>query len=140
MDWFLLAKIINLLYHKNRNTFRSYRGVGAMSTLNTVFQGRPKVHGGVSNIENIIKKCPTSFYQKNYWSDFINIIIYRDNYDQVSWPWKSKDNNTRQHQFSYLFGLIHAPINIEDKLAVAGWYLSEILKSVPEYKRISKLN
>ena len=105
-----------------------------------IFQGKPKIFGGVTNIEGVINKCPKFFYQKNPWSSFINIIIHRDLYDQTTWSWKSKDNNTRQHEFSYLFGLMTAKIDIKDKLAIAGWYLSEILESVPEYKKQNTFN
>ena len=103
--------------------------------VENIFQGKSKIFGGVTDIEMLIKSCPKDFYKKNLWSNFVNIIIYRDCYDQNQWDWKSTDRNVQQKQFCYLSGLINAKISIENKLAITGWYLSNILKSVPEFKK-----
>ena len=89
--------------------------------------------GTISQTE-LIRICPKKFYEKNEWSSFINIIKYRDGYDQNKWNWISPEKMVQREQFSYLLGLINSDkILNQYKLAAAGWYLSQILHTVPQY-------
>ncbi len=89
---------------------------------------------GTFNQAELIKICPPEFYENNEWSSFINIIKYRDGYDQNKWNWISPDIMVQREQFSYLLRLINSDkILNQYKLAAAGWYLSKILKTVPTY-------
>ncbi len=90
---------------------------------------------GTFNQAELIRKCPLEFStESNAWSEFIRIILYRDKYDQNSWDWKSKDEKTQQQQFINLFNLMRSDKFLyEQKLPAAGWYLSQILNTVPTY-------
>ena len=54
--------------------------------------------------------------------------------NSANWKWKSAETATRRHQrgcFSGLLGTFGLPH--QDKTAVAGWMLSEMLSEVPEH-------
>ncbi len=89
---------------------------------------------GTLNQDELRRICPPKFYENNDWSSFINIIKYRDNYDQNKWDWKSTDVMEQRKQFYYLMKLIRSDkILNQYKLAIAGWYLSQILNTAPKY-------
>ena len=101
-----------------------------------LFSGKPGVLGGLSNEEALARACPVEFKSfRNGWSSLAMNIFYHGG-DLSHWRFKNKDNASKQ--FSCFEGLIHSfGLSHEDKQAVAGWMLSEMLEELPEYLPIS---
>ena len=97
-----------------------------------LFEGDPNLLGGLSNEVALTRACPAQFKESNPWSDYAMSLFYSGG-NIKNWKWKESDPQIRARQFSRFrallgtFGIPH-----EDKEAVAGWMLSEILESVPE--------
>ena len=86
------------------------------------------------NQAELRKICPPEFFENNAWSDFIRIILYRDEYDENTWDWISPDKKVQQKQFRSLSKLMHSDkILYQNRLIASAWYLSQILKTVPTY-------
>ena len=102
-------------------------------TTTRLFAGQPEPFGGLSNENELTKACPPEFKTDNPWSDYAMKLFYQGG-NLANWKWKSGDHAERGRQkacftgFLGTFGVPH-----EDKEAVAGWMLSEMLTEVPEY-------
>lgn len=97
-----------------------------------LFGGSPLPFGGLSNEEELARQVPEVFRRAgNPWSELVNSIFF-GGADTTSWSWKASDPETRKRQVACLrgalsgFGLSH-----EEKEAVCGWMLSEMLTEVP---------
>ena len=99
-----------------------------------LFSGRlePLVGLPEKKEKKLAETCPDKFRGDNAWSNYAmqhlsNII------DMANWKWKSNDAAERLRQFGY-FSRILGTFNLrpEDKKAVAGWMLSEMLTEVPK--------
>jgi hypothetical protein len=98
-----------------------------------LFAGEPEPFGGLSNEHELARECPAEFKEENPWSSYaMKLFFFGGNIG--NWKWKSDNPAERRQQknrFDFLlgtFGLRH-----EDKEAVAGWMLSEMLTEVPEH-------
>lgn len=102
-------------------------------TASPLFAGERQLFGGLSNECELAKLCPPEFKRGNPWSSYASRVFF-GGADIANWKWKSTDEAERRHQGGMLhsllgtFGLKH-----EEKEAVAGWMLSEMLTEVPEY-------
>jgi hypothetical protein len=98
-----------------------------------LFAGHPGILGGLSNEDELAKLCPKEFEKNNPWSDYAMKLFFCGG-NIANWKWKTDDTVTRRHQrdcFSGLLGTFELSHN--DKTAVAGWMLSEMLAEVPAY-------
>ena len=98
-----------------------------------LFSGEPGILGGLSNEEELAKVCPEEFKNDNPWSQYAMQLFYRGG-NIANWSWKIEDKSIRWRQlccFKNLLGTFGLPH--EDKKAVAGWMLSEMLSKVPEH-------
>lgn len=98
-----------------------------------LFAGQPELLGGLTNEVELAILCPEEFKNNNPWSDYAMKLFYHGG-NIANWKWKSDDTATRRHQrgcFSGLLGTFALPH--QDKTAVAGWMLSEMLSEVPEH-------
>jgi len=98
-----------------------------------MFSGTPSPFGGLSNEDALVRACPKEFKENNPWSDYVSKLFF-SGADISNWDWKTEDEKVAKKQMTILnsflrsFGPSH-----QDKEAVAGWLLSEMLKSTPEY-------
>ena len=100
---------------------------------NILFEGESGFLGGLSNEAELAKQCPDSFRDRNAWSDYASQIFF--NGAKIhSWKFKDPNKEVQIKQFSCFKGLLGTfAIPHEDKEAVAGWMLSEMLMEIPEY-------
>lgn len=101
-----------------------------------LFSGKlyPLNTGGISNEKELVSMCPAEFKEKdNVWSNYARMLFCRGA-DIKNWQWNTEDEEIRTSRFAYLRGILRADdLEIEDRKAVAGWMLSEMLTEVPEY-------
>ncbi len=98
-----------------------------------LFAGKPEIFGGLTNEDELAKKCPEYFQQYNPWSEYAMKLFYNGG-NIKNWKWKSDDDKVKGRQFACFSGLLGTfGIRHEDKEAIAGWMLSEMLQEVPEY-------
>jgi len=98
-----------------------------------LFDGEPKPFGGLSNENELVSLCPDEFKKDNPWSDIAMKLFFLGG-NIKHWKFKSDDVAVCRRQFACFKGLISTfGISHEDKEAVAGWMLSEMLQEVPEY-------
>ena len=101
-------------------------------TATGLFAGQPQVLGGLSNEDELARACPVEFKNRNPWSNYAMRLFYSGG-NIANWKWKSNDEAERSRQMGCLHGLLGTfGLPHEDKGAVAGWMLSEMLAEVPE--------
>jgi len=100
---------------------------------NLLFSGSPEMLGGLTNEDDLAKACPEEFQRDNPWSEYASKLFFMGG-SIKNWKWKSEDNKVKGRQFACFRGLLGTfGLPHEDKEAVAGWMLSEMLMEVPEY-------
>ncbi|MFH1859334.1 MAG: hypothetical protein ABIJ80_03725 [Patescibacteria group bacterium] len=98
-----------------------------------LFAGNPEPLGGLTNEDELAKACPEEFQRDNPWSKYAMRLFYSGGKIK-NWEWKVEDKETKNKQFGCFQGLLGTfGLRHEDKTAVAGWMLSEMLVEVPEY-------
>jgi hypothetical protein len=98
-----------------------------------LFAGQPGILGGLTNEGELAKLCPKEFKRNNPWSDYATKLFFRGG-NIANWKWKSDDVATRRDQAACFCGLLRTFVLLpQDKMAVAGWMLSEMLAELPEY-------
>jgi hypothetical protein len=98
-----------------------------------LFAGKPEMLGGLTNEKELAKKCPKEFQQDNPWSNYAMKLFYNGG-NIKNWKWKSDDDGIKEKQFACFYGLLGTfGLRHEDKKAIAGWMLSEMLQEVPEH-------
>lgn len=102
--------------------------------MNTkLFAGAPGFLGGLSNETELAKECPLEFKEENKWSSAAMSLFYLGG-NIGGWKWKSDDKEVKSRQLSCFKGVISGfGLRHEDKEAVAGWMLSEMLAEVPKH-------
>ena len=99
----------------------------------TLFEGEAGLLGGLSNEEDLVKQCPDSFKENNSWSDYASKLFFSGG-TIGNWKYKDTEKEKQIKQFSCFKGLLSTfGIPHEDKEAIAGWMLSEMLVEVPKY-------
>lgn len=104
-----------------------------MVTTTDLFSGEPRSSGGLSNEQELAKICPAQFRSDNPWSDYA-MRLFSLGGNIANWKWKSIDALEKRRQracFKALLGT--SDLTLEDKMAVAGWMLFEMLIEVPEH-------
>lgn len=97
-----------------------------------LFSGELGFFGGLSNGRDLVEVCPVEFKQDNQWSNYAKKLFSRGG-NTDKWKWKSEDPAERRRQgLCFEASLIGPDLSSEDKAAVAGWMLSEMLTEVPE--------
>jgi len=109
-----------------------------MADSEKLFAGEGQLFGGLSNEEELIEICPAEFKNGNAWSSYAMALFY-EGANIKNWKWKLTDNKAKGHQLSCLKGLLGTfGIPHQDKLAIAGWMLSEMLNEIPEHIPVPK--
>ena len=104
-----------------------------MTAMEILFSGNPFPMGGLSNEHELAKECPEEFRQGNPWSLYA-FRLFAEGANIANWKWKSNNETERQRQRACLEALLGTfELSQQDKEAVAGWMLSEMLTEVPEY-------
>ncbi len=99
-----------------------------------LFAGEPGFFGGLSNETELAELCPAGFKTDNPWSDYASRLFSMGGSSR-NWKWKSDDGDVCKRQMGCLHGLLGTfELSHQDKLAVAGWMLSEMLAEVPADK------
>lgn len=106
-----------------------------MLTKDMLFSGKPEPLGGLSNEHDLTEACPDEFRDcENPWTSYAIMLFFKGS-DISNWEWISDDQKERNQQFACLEAILSSlDILQEDKDAVSGWMLSEMLKEVPEGK------
>ena len=103
-----------------------------------LFSGKLEYMGGLSNERELAKICPPQFKESNPWSNYAALVI-AGMVKITNWKWKTFDEAEKQMQKEYLCNLIDTfDLSHEDKVAVAGWMLSEMLVEVPQHEPFGK--
>lgn len=98
-----------------------------------LFSGNPEPLGGLTNEDELAEACPKEFQQDNPWSDYASKLFFLGG-NIKNWKWKSEDKQVKNRQFACFRGLLGTfGLPHENKEAVAGWMLSEMLTEVPEH-------
>jgi hypothetical protein len=102
--------------------------------MNTkLFEVKVVFFGGLSNETELAKECPAEFKKENKWSDAAMDLFFSGG-NISGWKWKSTDDKIKSHQLLCFKGVVSGfGLRHEDKEAVAGWILSEMLVEVPEH-------
>ena len=96
-----------------------------------LFAGKPGFLGGLSNERELVRHCPADFKRGNKWTKAASTIFFRGA-DPSKWAWRTTDRGERQKQLACLRGaLMGFDLKHEDKEAICGWMLSEMLTEVP---------
>ena len=96
-----------------------------------LFSGQPLPFGGLSNEKELALSCPPEFKNGSHWSDYATLSSMKGA-NAAGWKWKSDDEAVRSNQSACFNGLLGTfDLSHEDKAAVAGWMLSEMLSEVP---------
>jgi len=103
---------------------------------NMLFKGGPSIFGGLSNEMELQKECPEEFkkhWYSNKWCKAASKLFF--NGGSIShWVWKTTDENIINHQLECFKALLTGfELSHEDKEAIAGWMLSEMLTEVPKH-------
>lgn len=78
----------------------------------------------------LLDACPHAFKKSNRWSDYASMLFFTG--DTSNWKWKTVNEETKNLQLRHLYGILNTIIlSHEDKMAIAGWMLSEMLTEVP---------
>lgn len=101
-----------------------------------LFSGEPQPFGSLSNEVELSEICPIDFRKDNPWSKVAKSILHSRAVNDIShWQWKAGEEETRVQQKRCFHALLQTfELSYENKLAVAGWMLSEMLVEVPEIK------
>ncbi len=98
-----------------------------------LFKGTPGILGGLSNEEELVRKCPEKFWQDNPWSRYA-LWVFARGANIKNWEYRAEEEKVRKRQLGCFKGVLGTfNLSQEAKLAVAGWMLSEMLEEVPEY-------
>jgi hypothetical protein len=101
-------------------------------TKEDLFIGEYEPLGGLSNEHDLARICPDDFKNMhNPWSGYAaNLFCSGGNIKD--WKWKSLDIEKQRQQLSCLRGVLSGfDLDHMDKIALAGWMLSEMLSEVP---------
>lgn len=97
-----------------------------------LFSGNPTAFG-LSNEDALVRACPVEFKKRNDWSGYAAKLFFCGGM-MTNWEWKSSEKEEQKKQFACFSSLLSTwGIAHEDKEAVAGWMLSEMLVKVPEH-------
>lgn len=98
-----------------------------------LFSGVASPFGGLSNEQELVKLCPEKFKKENDWGEYAIKIFYSGGIIS-KWKYKNTDKKEQNKQRACFKGLLSTfGIPHEDKEAVSGWMLSEMLTEVPKY-------
>jgi hypothetical protein len=86
---------------------------------------------GLSNERELAKLCPAEFRKPNRWSRYAMKIFYSGG-STANWKWRSDNPEERGYQRKCWVAILSGfDLSHEDKTAVSGWMLSEMLTEVP---------
>ena len=127
----LLYKLIICIKIAVKSTLRSV----IMANKEGLFAGGPEPLGGLSNERELARICPDEFRKRNNpWHRYASKLFFEGG-NIAHWKWKSDNEEERKRQLRCLQGVLAGfDLSHEDKEALAGWMLSEMLVEVPEYK------
>jgi hypothetical protein len=77
--------------------------------------------------------CPSEFTKRNPWSDYANHLFFNGG-NTSGWKWKSANKEERDWQLGCFSSILRTlTLSHQEKIAVGGWMLSEMLTEVPNY-------
>ena len=98
------------------------------------FNGKPKLFDGVTNERDLAKICPPQFQRDNPWSDYASRIFFGGVSNISNWKWRDDSKEIQSQKGACFSALLSGSrLKHEDKEAIAGWMLSEMLLEVPAY-------
>ncbi len=111
-----------------------------MQAANAVlFAGFPS-DNDLSNEDVLIAMCPEEFKSENCWSIYAMMLYFHGGHIR-NWSWKSNDLAVKQHQLKcFKAVLATCGFRHEEREAIAGWMLSDMLTTCPEYEPIPREN
>jgi hypothetical protein len=105
----------------------------ASERVGALFAGTPSPFGGLSNERELALLVPAKYKgHHNPWSQAAMLIFFSGG--RID-HWKWRDSACRTQQLACFKALIGSfGIGHEQKEAVAGWMLSQMLQEVPEHR------
>lgn len=104
-----------------------------------LFSGRhlPLPPGGLSNEKELIDCCPSEFKLHNPWSTLAMRLYFEGGHFRDHWKFKEKDADICRTQLMCLEALLDdfygGYSSPEDRAAIGGWMLSEMLEELPVF-------
>lgn len=97
-----------------------------------LFAGTPSPFGGLSNERELVAVIPDEFRRhNNAWTRYAGTVFFRGA-DLRSWKWRATDAQTQKRQMACFKAAISGwDLAHEEKEALCGWMLSEMLTEVP---------
>lgn len=107
------------------------------TAVEQLFAGQPRLFGGLSNERELVAMLPPEFPARfvrpftNPWIEAASRIFFAGA-KTSEWKWRSEDADVRQHQIECFAGALKGfDLKHEEKEALCGWMLSEMLTEVP---------
>jgi len=101
--------------------------------MEILFSGEPGFFGALSNERELVNACPAWFKWDNDWSVYVARLLFHGG-QTTNWKWKSSNEAERRHQDACFQAILNTYcLSHDEKRAVAGWMLSEMVVRVPEY-------
>lgn len=97
-----------------------------------LFGGTPGALGGLSNERELLKQIPAEFRNHhNPWTSYANSVFF-NGANTAEWEWRSSVPLEIRHQRQCFHAALSGfDLQHEDKEALCGWMLSEMLTGVP---------
>jgi len=110
-----------------------------MTVVEVLFEGMPAPFGGWSNQRELAGLCPQEFRSdQNPWGMYVRKVL-SEGTNISNWKWKSQEDEIRKKQFKCLFGLLYSATQpYDDRVAVCGWMISNMLQELPQHKPYPK--
>lgn len=103
-----------------------------VSSIDRLFAGSPSFLGGLSNERELVPLIPSEFrLHGNPWAQLANSIFF-NGASMKTWVFRSDDASVVRYQLDCFEAALQGfDLSHQDKEALCGWMLSEILTTVP---------
>ncbi len=97
-----------------------------------LFVARVQPDGTIRDPDVLVGACPQVFQEGNRWVECAKRLEPKVDMDVCDWIWKDEDPQIRGTQLQVLLAIQWSDLKKEDRHAIAGWVLSEMLQEVPQ--------
>jgi len=104
----------------------------SVSSTHLLFSGKPNFFGGLSNERDLVPLIPTEFRNhRNPWTALASSVFFRGA-NIAGWSFRTVNQEIRTQQLAcFKAALSGFDLQHEDKEALCGWMLSEMLTELP---------
>jgi len=104
----------------------------SVSSTHLLFSGKPNFFGGLSNERELVSLIPTEFRnRRNPWTALASSVFFQGA-NITGWSFKTANQEVRTQQLAcFKAALSGFDLSHDDKEALCGWMLSEMLTELP---------